>query len=184
MQTDKEQHRKPYTFQVGEKVWLQAKQIKIHPQSAKLGPKQFGPFEVPEVISDMDYRLALPPMLWIQDVFHVDHLSPYKGNEVNGLQPPSPDPVTINGEENYVVNHIRDSELFGCTLKYLVCWKGYGEGEDTWEPELNLAHAPAKVAKFHAQNPGAPHHINALLYVSLPWQPLELFTSANMSIVP
>src|SRR6201996_3735742 len=33
-------------FAVGDKVWLQAKQIKIHQQSAKLGPKQLGPFEI------------------------------------------------------------------------------------------------------------------------------------------
>jgi len=63
MQTDKEQRHKPYTFQVGDKVWLQAKQIKIHQQSAKLGPKQLGPFTVTEVISNVDYRLALPPAL-------------------------------------------------------------------------------------------------------------------------
>ena len=36
-------------FQLGDKVWLQAKQIKIHQQSAKLGPRQLGPFEVTEV---------------------------------------------------------------------------------------------------------------------------------------
>ena len=65
-------------FQLGDKVWLQAKQIKIHQQSAKLGPKQLGPFEVTEVLSDVDYRLALPPALRLHDVFHVDRLSPYK----------------------------------------------------------------------------------------------------------
>ena len=79
----------------------------------------------------MDYRLVLPSALHLHDVFHVDRLSPYKGNEVNGLTPPPPDPVTIDREEEYEVDHIRDSKMFGCTLKYLVRWKGYGEGEDT-----------------------------------------------------
>ena len=118
-----------------DKVWLQAKQIKIHQQSAKLGSKQLGSFEITEVISDVDYRLALPPALKIHDVFHVNCLSPYKGNDVNGLTPSPPDPVTVHGKEEYKVDHIRDSELFGHTLKYLVCWTGYSEGEDTWEPE-------------------------------------------------
>ena len=118
-------------FTVGNKVWLQAKQIMIHQQSAKLGPKQLGPFEITEVLSDVDYRLKLPPALRIDDVFHIDRLSPYKGNKVNGLEPPPPEPVTVNGEEEYEVDHIRDSKMFGCTLKYLVRWKGYGEGEDT-----------------------------------------------------
>ena len=113
--------------------------------------------------------MALPPALCLHDVCHVDRLSPYRGNEVNGLTPPPPDPITINGEEEYEVDHIRDSKMFGRTLKYLVCWKGYGEGEDTWEPLYNLANSPQVVEEFHTWNPGAPRSINALLYASLPW---------------
>jgi hypothetical protein len=85
MQTDKEQRLTPYKFAVGDKVWLQAKQIKVHQQSAKLGPKQLGPFTVTEVKSDVDYHLKLPPVLKIHNVFHVDCLSPYGGNEVNSV---------------------------------------------------------------------------------------------------
>jgi hypothetical protein len=184
MQTDKEQHLNPYKFTVGDKVWLQAKQIKVHQQSAKLGPKQLGPFTVTEVRSDIDYRLDLPPMLKIHNVFHVDHLSPYKGNEVNGLLPPPPEPITVDGEEEYKVDHIRDSKVFGCTLKYLVCWKGYGEGEDTWEPTKNLLNARTKVNEFHLVNPGTPCKIAALIHASLPWQSPVVFTSANADISP
>ena len=89
------QQRKHYTFKVGDKVWLQAKEIKIHVPSRKLGPKQLGPFEVMEVISEVDYQLKLPPVLKLHDVFHIDHLSPYKGNEVNGLLPPPPEPMEV-----------------------------------------------------------------------------------------
>ena len=185
MQANVGQRHKPYTFNVGDKVWLQAKQIKIHQQSAKLGPKQLGPFEVIEVRSDVDYKLALPPALRVHDVFHVDRLSPYRGNEVNGEVPPPPDPVTVEGEEEYEVDHIRDSKMFGRTLKYLVRWTGYGEGEDTWEPAKNLAHAPEKIEEFHSKNPGAPRKIAALLYASLPWQSIQTeFTVANADVAP
>ena len=185
MQTDIEQGRKPYKFNVREKVWLQAKQIKIHQQSAKLGPKQLGPFEVIEVRSNVNYRLALPPALKVHDVFHVDRLSPYKGNPVNGQEALPPDPVTIEGEEEYEVDHIRDSKMFGQQLKYLVHWTGYGEGEDTWEQAKNLAHASEKVEEFHSKNLGAPRKIAVLLYVSLPWQNIQpQFSEANMDIVP
>ena len=44
--------------------------------------------------------------------------------------------------------------------------------------------APAKLAEFHTQNPGAPQTINVLLYASLPWQPLFQNTSANADVVP
>ena len=57
----KEGHPKFYgasALTVGDQVWLQAKQIKILQQSAKLGPKQLGPFEITEVLSDVDYRLV------------------------------------------------------------------------------------------------------------------------------
>jgi hypothetical protein len=179
MQTDVEQRLKPYKFNVGDKVWLQAKQIKVHQQSAKLGP-----FEVTEVRSDVDYKLALPPALRIHDVFHVDRLSPYKGNEVNGQVPPPPEPVTVEGEEEYEVDHIRDSKLFGRTLKYLVRWTGYGEGEDTWEPAKNLEHAQDKVLEFYSKNPGAPRKLAANLYASLPWQNPTQFTEANADVDP
>ena len=74
--------------------------------------------------------------------------------------------------------------LFGRTLKYLMRWKGYGEREDTSEPEQNLKHDPAKLAEFYAQNPGAPRTINVLLYASLPWQPLFQNTVASADVVP
>ena len=184
MQTDIEQRAKTYQFNVGDKVWLQAKQIKIHQQSEKLCPKQLGPFIVIEVRSDVDYKLALPPALKIYNVFHVDRLSPYKGNEINGQMPPPPEPVTVDGEEEYEVDYIRDSKLFGHTLKYLVRWTDYGEGEDTWEPAKNLAHAPDKIKEFHALNPGAPRKIAALIYASLPWQSPMVYTQANMDVDP
>ena len=184
MQTDVKQRAKPYKFNIGDKVWLQAKQIKIHQQLAKLGSKQLGPYKVTEVRSDINYKLALPPALRVHDVFHVDHLSPYKGNKINGQEVPPPEPVTVEGEEEYKVDHIRDSKLFGCTLKYLVCWKGYGEGEDTWEPSKNLAHALDKVKEFHSLNPGAPRKIEALIYMSLPWQSSHQYTEANVDVDP
>ena len=81
------------------------------------------------------------------------------------------------------MDHIRDSKMFGRTLKYLVRWKGYGEGEVTWEPLSNLANSPQVVAEFHSWNPGAPCSINALLYASLPWQSLYEHT-ANVDVIP
>ena len=59
MQSQVHQRHTPYKFKVREKVWLQAKQIKIHQQSSKLGPKQLGPFTITKVLSDVDYQLAL-----------------------------------------------------------------------------------------------------------------------------
>ena len=162
------QQRKHYAFKVGDKVWLQAKEIKIHIPSQKLGLKQLGPFEVMEVISEVDYRLKLPPVLKLHDVFHIDCLSPYQGNEVNGLLPPPPQPVGVEGEEEYEVDHVRDVRMFGKTLKFLVRWKGYGEGNDSWEPAKNLKNTPYTIDDFYKCHPGAPEKINAVHFTSMP----------------
>ena len=83
------------------------------------------------------------------------------------------------------MEHIRESKMFGHTLKYLMRWTGYREGEDTWEPAKNLEHTQNKVQEFHARNPGVPRKIAAVLYVSLPWQEIHSrFTEANMDIIP
>ena len=116
----------------------------------------------------------------IDDLTHVGWTSlPWRNKT-----PPPPEPVTVDSEEEYEVNYIRDSKLFGRTLKYLVRWTGYGEGEDTWEPAKNLAHALDKIKDFHALNHGAPRKIAALIYASLPWQLPMVVTQANVDVDP
>ena len=139
-------------------------------QFVTLGPKQLGPFAVTEVLSDLDYRLQLPPALKLHDVFHIDCQSPWKGNNINGQEPPPSGPLLVEGEEEYEVGHIRDIRKMGCTLKALVRWKGYGEGNDMWELLKNLDHASEALADFYHRHPGAPRKINAVHFTSMPWQ--------------
>ena len=160
-------------------MWLSAKNIHIHQATPKLGRRQLGPFEVTERVGDLDYRLALPPALKLHNVFHVDRLSPWRGNEVNGRTPPPPDPIEVDGEEEYEVDRILDSRRYRNQLQYLVRWKGYGEGKDSWEPAKNLDNAPEAVADFHRRNPSAPRKISAVDFSALPWRPRENFTNTE-----
>ncbi|ESK81243.1 hypothetical protein Moror_14422 [Moniliophthora roreri MCA 2997] len=170
--------RKAHDFRVGDKVWLAAKDIKIHQASRKLGLRQLGPFEVVEHIGDLDYCLKLPPAMKVHNVFHVNCLSPWRGNEVNGQQAPPPEVVEVEGEEEHLVEEILDSRVYRKKLQYLVRWEEYGEEEDSWEPAENIEHAKAKVKSFHKKNPNAPARVAAVLFATLLWQELKNFTKA------
>lgn len=99
----------PHAFKVEEKVWLSSKDISLSCPSHKLTACQLGPYEVLECTGELTYRLSLPPSMHQHPVFHVDHLSPWQGNEVQGFQPPPPEPVKVNEALEYEVKDILDS---------------------------------------------------------------------------
>ena len=46
----------------------------------------------------MDYHLQLLPALKLYDVFHINCLSPWKGNDINEQEPSPPGPLLVEGE--------------------------------------------------------------------------------------
>ena len=116
----------------------------------------------------MAYELDLLATLKIHPVFHVDQLSRYQGNEVNRQRPPPPEPVMVDGEEEYEVDRILDSRYFRQQLQYLVHWKGYREGEDSWEPAKNITNTQELIEEFYRKNPSALACISAVLFTQLP----------------
>ncbi|KNZ74069.1 Chromobox like protein, partial [Termitomyces sp. J132] len=66
-----------------------------------------------------------------------------------GQRPSQPLPVEVKNEYRYKVDQILDSRLVRGQPQYLVCWKGYGPEDDTWEPQKNLNRAPDKLQDFH-----------------------------------
>jgi len=47
-------------FQLGQKVWLKAKNLALPYGSVKLAPRHHRPFEITQVISPVVYKLMLP----------------------------------------------------------------------------------------------------------------------------
>jgi hypothetical protein len=118
---------------------------------ARLAPIFFsdmGPFQIVEKLSDRAYRLQLPENLKIHDVFYVGLLSKVKEDEARPILR-EPGPLEIEGEEEYEVEEIVDSEWHPDRWYYRIKWKGYGPKSNTWEPKANLEHAEKILKKYH-----------------------------------
>src|SRR5712672_3289395 len=128
-------------FVIGQQVWLEGKNIKRPYDSPKLSPKRYGPFEVVAKISNVAYRLNIPPTWQIHDVFHMSLLTPYKETVEHGKNFLEPPPDIIEGEEEWEVEQILAKRHFGRgkRLQYLVRWKGYSLAHDQWINKEDMA---------------------------------------------
>ena len=61
-----------------------------------------------------------------------------------------PPPELVEGEPEYEVERILSSRRHGqgCTLQFLVQWKGYLPAHNSWEPQANI-HAPELIKEFY-----------------------------------
>ena len=149
-----EQHQQEKDFKklmemkVEEQVWLENQNLPAI-GSQKLQPRQYDPFMIKEHVGQVAYRLDLPDMMKIHNVFHIDLLLPYKETEAYGTPFTRPPPVIDHGEEEYKFESIIKSRRKGreCKLQYLVHWKGYPNADDLWVDEKHL-HAPELLQEF------------------------------------
>ena len=149
-----------HSFKVRDQVWLEGWNLRIDQPSIKLAAKHQGPFPISQVLSPIMYQLKLPLTWKIHPVFHVDLLTPYKEMEVHGTNFPKPPPDLIDGEEEYKVERILDSQHYGRYQKvqYLVKWKGYPESNNQWVNWDNMF-ADEALQEYRQQYPTAITHI-------------------------
>uniref|UniRef100_A0A0W0FDD1 Tf2-1-like SH3-like domain-containing protein n=1 Tax=Moniliophthora roreri TaxID=221103 RepID=A0A0W0FDD1_MONRR len=94
------------TYNIGQKVWLEGKNLTIGYPTRKLVPKREGPFEILEVLGPVTYRLKLPHQWKIHPVFHAALLTPFKETEAHGPSFMEPPPDLIEGFKEYKVEAI------------------------------------------------------------------------------
>jgi len=159
------------TFAPGDKVYLDSSDIQTTRPSMKPSHRRLGPYRVERSVGCFAYRLMLPhSMRWLHPVFNVIKLTPAPPDPIVGRRrTPPPPPELIDGEEEYVVEEILDSRMFRRKLQYLVKWEGYGIENNSWEYWDNLGNAAEVVADFHARHPGAPRHIRATAFGTIPF---------------
>jgi hypothetical protein len=166
-------HRDTPKYKEGDQVWLEGKNLRINQPTAKLAPRRHGPFKITQVMSAVNYRLELPTQWSIHPVFHIDLLTPYKETMMHGPNFTRPTPELIDGEEEYSVEKILDSQHFGRRrrLQYLVKWEGYLDAENMWVDKDDVF-ADDKVREFKASNPDAITHIRRTSSAKSPHSPL------------
>ena len=150
-------HRRHVEFKVGDQVLLSTADLQLKMKiTPKLTSRFIGPFKIKRVLSPLNYELDLPPSMHIHPVFHISKLRVYKTSAqfdlLRPLPPTRPPPTTVNQENVYEVEAIRDHrqrQWRGQMHKqYLVKWKGYPEWENSWEWWDSLTDAKEVVESY------------------------------------
>lgn len=131
-------------YRVGEKVWLDLRNIRTERPSKKLGSRQ-AKFTVLEKIGSHAYRLDTPHS--IHNVFHTMLLRPaatdsFPSQQNDDYQPPA---EMVDGNEEWVIEGVLDERFRrsgrGERHEYLVKWIGWQE--PTWNDARNMEDATA-----------------------------------------
>jgi hypothetical protein len=154
MVTARNRHRRPADLEVGQKVYLSTKNLKVERPSRKLSKLFKGSFTILEKLGNA-YRLDLPKGSRVHDVFAPELLLRDPENPLPGQENPKPDGELIDGKEEWEVHEILAVRLVRKTLEYRANWVGH-DPDDTWYPADNFMYSPHKLRDFHAQYPDKP----------------------------
>jgi len=140
-------------YKVGDLVLLSTKDLKWQikgRRSEKLTEYFVGLYKVKRIVSSNAIELELPNSIKIHPVVNVSRVRLYK-SQVKGQKKIPPNPVIIEGEEEFEVEKILNKRMVRGKEKFLVRWKGYTAEEDTWESRENLENAKELVEEFERE---------------------------------
>jgi hypothetical protein len=162
MKAKYDSHKKPITYEEGQKVWLDISNFTSEWPSKKLDHKRYGPFNILEKCGSSSYHLKLPKTWKIFPIFNEALLTPYAPPSFPSQQPEHdlPPPEIIDNDEEYEIKEILDSRVRWNKLYYLVHWLSYPRNEDSWIPASETNHCQDLVRDFHKTHPCAPSIAN------------------------
>ena len=140
-------------YKVGDLVLLSTKDLKwqmVGRRSEKLTERFVGPYKVKAIISSNAVELDLPTTVKIHPVVNVSRIRKYT-SQVEGQKMKTPQPVVIEGEEEWEVERILNKRKIRGKDKFLVRWKGFTVEGDTWESRENLKNAKDALREFEEQ---------------------------------
>uniref|UniRef100_A0A8C5QLZ1 Gypsy retrotransposon integrase-like protein 1 n=1 Tax=Leptobrachium leishanense TaxID=445787 RepID=A0A8C5QLZ1_9ANUR len=83
------------SYNVGDRVWLSTRNVKLRVPSMKMAPRFIGPYKIICHVNPVAYALALPKHLRLHNVFHTSLLKPLLCNRYTRVVPPPP-PVQVD----------------------------------------------------------------------------------------
>lgn len=127
--------RKPKEFEVGQRVWLNTRNLKFKDNNCpKFMPRFIGPFTIAERVGNVSYKLTLLDTMQVHPVFHVELLKEYRGDGFT-----LPPPISCeDGILKWNIERIVKVRGTGNRRQYLIHWEGYEREHDTWEPRWKL----------------------------------------------
>ena len=152
-----DQHRRELTFNVGDRALLSTSHLEMNMPSA-FRRRFIGPFEIIEKISDVAYRLDLPPHMHIHNVFHVSLLRPHHESpdrfmsvrDIIDLDEEEEDnTIAIQPEvEKFLARRERVLPNGGVAVEFLVRWCNSPTSDDSWEELRNLPICNRQLREF------------------------------------
>ncbi|KAK6149323.1 hypothetical protein DH2020_016848 [Rehmannia glutinosa] len=133
-------------YAVGEKVFLRVsprKGILRFGKKGKLSPPYIDPYEIPEKVGALAYRIALPPELsLIHNMFHVSRLKKYQPDPEHIITQDTP-PLMENLSYTERPIRIIDQQIRRLRKREIpmvkVVWQNHNRDEDaTWEMEEDM----------------------------------------------
>jgi len=148
-------------FQPGDRVYLDASDIKTTCLSPKLSHHRLGPFEIERQVGPLAYRLKLSHGLrQLHLVFNVVKLSAALDDPIPGRKPQAPPPpIVIDREPKWEVEEVLDSRWHRRRFQFLIKWKGFSKEHNSWEVASDVK-APDLIAEYYQKHPAAPRHIH------------------------